>query len=353
MLALLIVLPLAAFTADPIAGSSKQSGPVRVGILGFDSYQALAFTQLFHKPPADNPMLGGLQVVAAWPGGSPDIEKTLTDIERWKPRLIDQGVKIVDTIDEVLARSDAIIVMSVDGRAHLEPTRRALRAKKPVYIGRPMAASLEDVITMFDIAGENGTPLFSCSQHRYSPGFIGMRSHPEVGRVRGCEVFGGMETETHHPDFFWHAVHSFETLYTIMGPGVATVSCTQAEDAELVVCAWADGRIGTYRGIRNGAVKYSALVFGDKGIAPAGKYGYEAPVKGVVPKGRYKGYEGVATEIARFFKTRKSPIQPAETIELWAVMEAAHQSGSAGGTPIRVADVIAAARKRVARQGSR
>ncbi|MCH2213474.1 MAG: hypothetical protein MK110_19420 [Fuerstiella sp.] len=47
------------------ADSGQAAKPVRVGILGFDSYQALAFTQLFHNPPADNPDLAGLRVVVA------------------------------------------------------------------------------------------------------------------------------------------------------------------------------------------------------------------------------------------------------------------------------------------------
>ena len=37
-------------------------------------------------------------------------------------------------------------------------------------------------------------------------------------------------------------------------------------------------------------------------------YGYAAPVKGVVPPGRYMAYEATAVEIARFFKTRKPPV---------------------------------------------
>ncbi len=327
---------------------SHADDPLRIGILGFDSYQALAFTQLFHKPPADNPDLRGLRVVAAWPGGSPDLEKTISDIERWKPRLIDQGVLIVESIEDVLKQSDAVMIMSVDGRAHLKLARHALRAKKPVYIGRPMAASLDDVIEMFQLADRHKTPLFSCSQHRYSPGFIGMRDHPEVGEVRGCDVFGGCPIVPHHPDFFWHAIHSFETLYTIMGPGAVSVTRADTPDAELVTGVWKDGKIGTYRGIRKGAVKYSALVFGDKGVAPAGKYGYAAPVKGVVPKGRYMGYEGVATEMAKFYKTRKMPIRPSETIELFAFMEAAHESKRRDGVPVRLDEVLAAARKRVA-----
>lgn len=344
-------LVLCAVSALP-QQSATAADPVRVGILGFDSYQGLAFTQLFHKPPEDNPDLLGLQVVAAWPGGSPDLEKTMEDIKRWEPRLKGLGVSIEPTVEDVLRQVDAVMIMTVDGRKHRELARQALEAGKPAYIGRPMAASLEDVIAIFDLAKKHDTPLFSCSQHRFSPGFIGMRNHEEVGQVLGCSVYGGCPLVSHHPDFFWHAIHSFETLYTIMGPGADTVTRASTEDAELVTGVWMDGRIGTYRGIRKGAVKYSALVFGDKGIAPAGKYGYAAPVRGVVPKGRYKGYEGVSTEIAKFFKTGKLPIPPEETIELFAFMEAAHQSGEQGGKPVRVADVIRQAREKLAAQAT-
>jgi predicted dehydrogenase len=321
--------------------------PVRVGILGFDNYQSLAFTQDWHKSPADNPDLAGLKVVAAWRGGSPDIEETLVDIKRWEPRLIEQGVSIESSIDAVLAKCDAVIIMTIDGRAHLELAEQALKARKPTYIGRPMAASLEDVIAIFDLAKKYNTPVFSCSQHRYSPGFLDMKNHPEVGEVIGCNVYGGCPTVDHHPDLFWHAIHSFDTLYTIMGPGAVSVTRARTDDTELITGVWKDGRIGSYRGIRRGKPKYSATVFGDKGVAPAGIYGYPAPVNGVVPKSRYKGYENVATEIAKFFKTGKLPIEPEETIELFGFMEAAHESHRRGGVPVRIDEVIAKARRNV------
>ena len=342
VLALLACLLLCA-----VQQTAYAADPVRVGIIGIDNYQSLAFTQLWHKPPEDNPDLAGLKVVAAWKGGSPDIEETLVDVKRWQPPLMEQDVKIEDSIDGVLQQCDVVVIMTVDGRAHLKLAEQALKAGKPTYIGRPMAASLEDVLAIFDMAKKYETPVFSCSQHRYSPGFIGMRNHPEVGEVTGCDVFGGCPTVPHHPDFFWHAIHSFETLYTIMGPGAVSVTRARTDDTELVTGIWKDGRIASYRGIRRGAVKYSATVFGDKGVAPAGIYGYEAPVNGVVPKGRYKGYEGVATEIAKFFKTLKLPIEPTETIELFGFMEAAHESHRQGGVPIRIDEVIAKARQKL------
>ncbi len=322
--------------------------PVKVGIVGFDNYQSVAFTQLFHRPPEDNPDIRGLKVIAAWPGGSPDIADSVKGVPRWKERLSKLGISIEDSIADVVKQVDAVMIMSLDGRAHLRQAKQVLAAGKPIYIGRPLSASLEDAIEMFQFAEQHKTPMFSCSQHRYSPGFIGMRNHPEVGKVEGCFVYGGIKTEPHHADFFWHAIHSFETMYTIMGPGAVTVTRASTDRAELVTGVWKDGRIGTYRGIYTGALRYSALVFGDKGVAPAGKYGYPAPVNGVVPKSRYKGYEGVATEIANFFKTGKTPIPPSETIELFAFMEAAHESKRRGGGPVRIADVLAKARKAVA-----
>jgi predicted dehydrogenase len=339
---------LAVLLLFPVCESASSAEPVRVGILGIDNYQSLAFTQVWHKPPEDNPDAGGLKVVAAWRGGSPDIEETLVDIERWEPHLTKHGVTMEDSIDAVLQKCDAVMIMSIDGRAHLKVAEQALKAGKPTYIGRPMAASLEDVIAIFDLAKKYDTPVFSCSQHRYSPGFIGMRNHPEVGEVIGCNVFGGCPTVDHHPDLFWHAVHSFDTLYTIMGPGAVSVTRARTDDAELITGIWKDGRIGSYRGIRRGALKYSATVFGDKGVAPAGIYGYAAPVNGVVPKGRYMGYEALATEIAKFYKTRKLPIEPSETIELFGFMEAAHESHRRGGIPIRIDEVITKARNNLA-----
>lgn len=330
------------------ANTARAADPIRVGIIGIDNYQALAFTQLFHKPPADNPDIAGLQVVAAWRGGSKDIEESVKSLPRWEPFLVKQGVSMEDTIADVVKQVDAVMVMSVDGRSHLKYAEPALKAGKPVYIGRPMAATLEEVIEIFQLAEKYKTPIFSCSQHRFSPGFIGMRNHPEVGEVIGCSVYGGCPTEPHHSEFFWHAVHSFETLYTIMGPGAVSVTRVHTPDTELVTGVWKDGRIGTYRGIRRGAIKYSATVFGSKGVAPAGQYGYAAPVKGVVPKGRYMGYEGVATEIAKFYKTRKAPVSPAETTELFAFMEAGHQSKLRGGAAVRIDEVLAKARKAVA-----
>jgi hypothetical protein len=52
------------------------------------------------------------------------------------------------------------------------------------------------------------------------------------------------------------------------------------------------------------------------------------------------GYKGVAIEIAKFFRTGTPPVTAAETIEIFAFLEAAHESKRQGGTPVKLQAVI-------------
>jgi hypothetical protein len=97
-----------------------------------------------------------------------------------------------------------------------------------------------------------------------------------------------------------------------------------------VTGTWKGGRVGVFRGIRQGKSDYGAMVFGTKGIVPAGGYG---------------GYEPLVKEIARFFVTGKAPVSPEETIEIFAFMEAADESKRRGGEPVALESVIAKARE--------
>ncbi len=329
-----------------VAGSLRAADPVRVGVLGLDNYQAVEYARMFNNPQAEGDF-AGLRCVAAYPApASEDIAESVENLPKWKAQIARFDVALVDSVEELLSRCDAVMIMSLDGRKHLEQAAPVLRSGKRLFIGRPLAASLADAVAIARLAEETKTPCWSSSQHRFSPGFIGMRNHPEVGKVLGCDVYGGCPTEPHHAEFFWHAVHGIDTLYTIMGSGCVSVRCTSTPTAEVITGVWRDGRVGTFRGIKEGKLKYSATVFGDLGVSTAGIYGHGVPVAGVVPtKDKYMGYEGIGREMARFFKGGSPPVNLDETLEIFAFMEAAHQSKEAQGAKVNLADVLSAARK--------
>ena len=370
-MAVCCVLGLASLSLVARADDTK---PIKIGFIGMDNYQVVEFTHFFHNPDGqahafkDKKALDvyrGFQIVAAWKGGSDAIPaKWRKDMdERWMKQIVLAPVKsktgeiiksypvieVFEDPQEVIKRSDVIMVMSVDANQHLEQARWAIKAKKPLFIGRPMTASLLDAVRIVQEAEAAGVPVFSCSQHRFSPGFIGMRNHPEVGKVMGADIYGGCEREPHHPDLTWQGIHGVETLYTMMGPGCVSVTRAATDKADVVTGTWSDGRVGVYRGIRDGAIKWSGVVFGDKGVSVAGIYGHGVPSNGVVPHNdAYMSYLAVAAEIAKFFKTGKPPITNAELLEVYTFLEAAEESKRQNGAPVTLASVLAKAKAEVA-----
>ncbi|ODT97932.1 MAG: dehydrogenase [Planctomycetes bacterium SCN 63-9] len=303
---------------------------LRAGIIGLDTSHVPAFTGVLNaaKP---KPGLEGVRVVAAFPGGSSDIPSSRDRVEGYTKELKEKfGVEIVGSIDELLNKVDVVLLESVDGRPHLEQVKPVLKAGKPVFIDKPVAGTLADALKIFELAKESGTPCFSSSSLRFSPGIIAFRNgETKIGEVVGCDAYSPASLEEHHPDLFWYGVHGVETLFTIMGTGCKTVSRVQTDHSEMAVGVWAGGRIGTFRGIRKGTHDYGALVFGTKGIAPSGSYA---------------GYEPLVVEIVKFFKTGKPPVSAEETIEMFAFMEAADESKRQGGKPVSIQSVIDKAR---------
>src|SRR5262245_1495077 len=112
---------------------AQPAKPVRVGIIGLDNYQAVAYTQLFNAPKAKVDR-AGLRVVAAFAGAaSDDIPESVDNLPKWKKAMADFDVKPTATVEELLGSCDAVMIMSVDGRKHLEQARTVLKAGKRLY----------------------------------------------------------------------------------------------------------------------------------------------------------------------------------------------------------------------------
>ncbi|MGK0189934.1 MAG: hypothetical protein ACI9R3_005753 [Verrucomicrobiales bacterium] len=123
-----------------------------------------------------------------------------------------------------------------------------------------------------------------------------------------------------------------EPLFTIIGTGCLSVTRIHTEGTDVAVGIWEGGRIGTFRGIRDGQRGYGATVFGTKGI---------------VQGGGFDGYEPLIVEIIKFFKTGEAPVSEAETVEIFAFMEAADESKRQGGRPVTLESVVAKALQEV------
>jgi len=312
--------------------ADEPPGPLRAGIIGLDTSHCVAFTELLNAA-SPTPDLAGVRVVAAFPGGSPDIPDSRDRVAGYTARMRELGVEIVDSIEALLPLVDVVLVESVDGRPHLAQASAVIRAGKPLFIDKPVAGSLADAVEIYRLAREHHVPCFSSSGLRFSQGIAGMRTDERVGGVIGCEARSPATIEPHHPDLYWYGIHGVETLYTIMGPGCVSVARAHTDGADVVVGVWRDGRIGTFRGVRQGAAEFGATVFG---------------AKAVVQSGGFDGYRPLVAAIVQFFRTGQPPVSAEETLEIYAFMEAADESKRQGGTPVTLESVLAKARKEAA-----
>ena len=325
----LLVLSLLASPALPWASPQAERAtvaPLEIGIIGLDTSHVIAFTGLFNDPKAAGE-LATMRVVAGYPGGT-DIPASADRVGGFTDRLGEMGVEIVDSIESLLRRVDVVLLESVDGRVHLEQARLVIEAGKPVFIDKPLAGSLVDVIAIDDLAKKHDVPWFSSSSLRF-----GVDLPEDIGEVRGCAAWGPCALEPSHPDLFWYGIHGVESLFTVMGPGCERVTRVRTTGTELVTGVWEDGRVGTFRGIRDGKSGYGAMVFGAKGIAS---------------RGDYTGYGPLVAEIARFFRTGEPPVPNAVTLEIYAFMEAADESKRQGGAPVSMDAVMERARAQAA-----
>lgn len=300
----------------------------RVGIIGLDTSHSVAFTKSLNAPePAA--ALKGYKVVAAYPKGSNDIESSVKRIPGYIEEVKKLGVNIVGSVEEVIKQADVVLLETNDGRPHLEQALMVIKAGKPLFIDKPVAASLTDAIAIYDAAKRHKVPLFSSSSLRYMESVQDVVKG-KVGAVLGADTFSPATLEKTHPDFFWYGIHGVEILYTVMGRGCKEVVRINTNNTDVVVGTWKDGRVGTFRGTRTGKHDYGGTIYGEKGNLSLGPF---------------NGYDNLLVQIIDFFKTGKVPVSPEETLEIYAFMEAAHESKRRSGAPVSLEAVMKNAKK--------
>jgi predicted dehydrogenase len=297
------------------------SQELRVGLIGLDTSHVTAFTEILNNPEAKG-HVPGVRVVAAFKGGSPDIQSSWTRVEEYTRTLVtNYGVTLYDSIEAMCEEVDAVLLESVDGRPHLAQAKPVIAARKPLYIDKPMAGSLADVIEIFQLAHANATPVFSASSLRFGKNTLQARAGA-VGVVTNAVTSSPAHIESTHPDLFWYGVHGVESLFTVMGTGCASVRRTTNNSGGIqVIGRWYDGRIGTF----SEGQGYTGVAHGTRGKMDVGSY---------------DGYAPLVSAIVEFFKTGNPPVSAAETIEIFAFMEAADESKRRNGSEVSLSEVL-------------
>ena len=320
MVALAMLIPIGGFA------QAQGKGPIKVGIIGLDTSHVIAFTRALNDP-SDKNFIPGFRVVAAYKGGSPDVKSSRTRIDKFTEEVRDKWhVKIVKDIPSLCSMVDVVLLESVDGRKHLEQVKPVFAAHKPVFIDKPLAGSYKEGKEIYELGKAAHDPWFTASSLRFWSETKRLKHPAGIGQVLTYDVLGPTIREPHVPSLFNYGVHAVEMLYELMGPGCETVSMQTSGNEDVVIGKWKDGRLGVMRGFSSGLYAFSITVYGTKGVLHS--------------QGGSHGYGGLLQQITTFFKTRVPPVDPRESLETLAFMEAADLSLARGGAAVPLSAIM-------------
>jgi len=289
----------------------------RIGIIGLDTSHSEVFCRMING--MGDAGLDFRVTVAYHPATNRDVLNLVPSVSK---ALTDQGVTLVDSMEKLLDTCDVVLLETIDGNPHLQQALPVFEAKKRVFIDKPLSASLAGAKAIVAASERYRTPFFSSSSLRFDPN-VQQVMQGSIGRVNGADVYTPAELEEIHLDMAWYAIHGLEMLYAVLGPGCQRVSRTFTPDADMIMGVWADGRIGTVRGVRKWPVGIAGTAFGEKGTAPLGPFSDQA-------------YQGLVSQIIQFFDTGVPPVNAADTLEMFAFMEAADRSKKRNGKAVRL-----------------
>lgn len=299
--------------------SCSFAADLRLGIIGTDTSHATAFAHVLNDASAPN-HVPGARVVAAFKGGSPDLEHSANVVDKYAAQLKEKwNVQFVESISDLCPLVDGILLESVDGRPHLAQFREAVRCAKPVFIDKPLASTLADAFAIAKLARESNISWFSASALRFSP--IANLRDPQMSSAM---VWAPAPLEPHHQlDLSWYGIHAVEMLYTLFGTGCVEVSRLSSPDSDVITGRWKDGRLGTVHTQRPYG-KYGGVVFLNDRTLRADP---DIPID----------YVPLVREIVTFMQTKVPPVANQETLEIFEFMDASQKSTQEGGKAVKLA----------------
>ena len=207
-----------------------------------------------------------------------------------------QGIALVSSIEELIEKSDCIVVLSPDNsELHYELSHRALTSGKPVYIDKTFADSAAEARRIFAVAEEHGTPCYSSSALRFST----VINASDPSDIRSITSWGGGSPGN-------YIIHQLEPLAMLMGTDADKVMYTGCEGYHSWCIGYADGRRAWCNVCAEEPGFTTRIVHKDR-------------VETVAVNDAF--FDAFIASLVEFFRTGKLPVEHAETVRIMQLRE--------------------------------
>ncbi|GAA3404260.1 hypothetical protein ACFFNY_26360 [Paenibacillus hodogayensis] len=208
----------------------------------------------------------------------------------------DNGIELLRTIEEVVERSDYLIVLSPDHpEFHEELATLPLQSGKPTYVDKTFAPDRGTALRLFATARNHGTPVYSSSALRFAAEYERI---DRTGIDMVCSFGPGAYAN--------YSVHQIEPIVSLMGSEAERIMFVGTERSPAWLIGFRDGR------------QASMHHFGSAAFSMSIHYGAG---KSEAVRIESDFFAAFIRSLTRFFATGEVPVDPAETIAIMTIIE--------------------------------
>lgn len=223
------------------------------------------------------------------------------------------GVQRLMSIDEVVEKSDCLIVLSPDNpERHFDLCQKPLRSGKRVYVDKTFSLEKKVAEELVKIAEESGTPFFSTSALRFADEL------KTVDRDGICFI------NSRGPgNFDTYAIHQLEPIVILMGSKVKRVMSVGSGKYESLVIDFEGGRSAVMSHYGWTGVDFSMLV------------NYADGKTAAIPS-MSNSFPNFMKDLCDFFRTGDIKAAHDETISIMGIIEAGNKAIKQPGVWVNV-----------------
>lgn len=220
-----------------------------------------------------------------------------------------KGVELLDTIEEVIEKSDVLMVLAPNHpETHEKLADAALKSGKITYVDKTFAPDVASAKRMIEKAEKYQTPMFTSSALRFAKEFKELnRDEIQMIGVRGSGVY------------HVYCIHQIEIAVSLLGTGAKRIMAVGGTEKPGIIIEYEDGRCAILQQCGQGC---------DYDLAINYKDGENTTF---IPNCT-EYFTGFAKCLVEFFRTGEPPVPYEETLEVISIRERSFEALENPGT---------------------
>ncbi len=201
---------------------------IKIAILGIENSHAWHFASAL-APKDGNKLYPDFELIGFYG------ENGREDVAHGKKQLSEMCTctRYAEHYDDFLGEADAIMVTARHGDNHLKYAKKYLEAGIPVWLDKPITASIEDFVTVARLAKAHGNIVTGGSALYYADGVLKAKKlvEEQPDQVIGGSVSAPVNMVNDYGNFWFYTQHLAEMLLTSFGTGVRSVRAVKNKES--------------------------------------------------------------------------------------------------------------------------